>query len=407
MRKLRKHTLRILQVNKAYIPHVGGVERIVAQIGEGLTARDGFQVRTLACNDGLNGVAEVVNGVSVERASIFGRVLRMPLSLDFFPRFRRMASESDAIFLHHPFPLGFIASRLLARGQPTFVWYHSDIIRQRKSAAILTPLWNSVLDRATTIFVSSRRLLASSEVLSRFASKCVVIPYGLDFRRFDSTPAITRAALEIRARYGGPLLLSVGRLVYYKGFEFLIEAMKGQSAKLLIVGSGPLEKPLLALARAHGVADRVQIIASVPDLTPYYHACDLFVFPSVAASEAFGLVQMEAMACGKPVINTYLPTAVPEVSVHNETGLTVPPGDSAALAEAIGQLLSDSALRNRLGAAAKMRIRTHFDLDRFVDRMAEELRAGCGFGTRSLSSNTAVETRAVLDSEREFDSATD
>ena len=126
----------------------------------------------------------------------------------------------------------------------------------------------------------------------------------------------------------------VGKLVYYKGFEFLVEAMKGQCAKLLIVGSGPLEKPLLGLSRAHGVADRVHIIASVPDLTPYYDACELFGLPSV------------------------------------------PPRDASALAEAIGQLLGDAALRNRLGAAAMARIGTHFDLDRFVDRVAEEVRAG-------------------------------
>ncbi len=405
MRDSKNHTLRILQVNKAYFPHIGGVESIVAQIAEGLGARDGFEVRTLVCNDEFKSVVEVVNGASVERASTFGQLLRMPLSLDFFPRFRRMASESDAILLHHPFPLGFLAARILVHGQPTFVWYHADIVRQRISGAMLTPLWNSVLDRATKIFVSNRRLLASSKVLRRFASKCAVIPFGLDSRRFDSTPAITQAALEIRARYGAPLLLAVGRLVYYKGFEFLVEAMKGQSAKLLIVGSGPLEKPLLELTRAHGVADRVHIIASVPDLTPYYHACDVFVLPSVAASEAFGLVQMEAMACGKPVINTNLPTGVIEVSVHNETGLTVPPRDSAALSEAIGQLLSDTALRNRFGAAAKIRIITHFDLDRFVDRVAEELRAGCGYGAGSLRGRTSVETPAIRNSEEEIDAA--
>ncbi len=407
MTEPENHTLRILQVNKAYFPHIGGVESIVAQIAESLGARDGFQVRTLVCNDGFKAVCEVVNGASVERASTFARALRMPLSLDFFPRFRRMASESDAILLHHPFPLGFMASRLLARGQQSFVWYHADIVRQRLSGAMLTPLWNSVLGMATKIFVSSRRLLANSEVLRRFASKCVVIPFGFDFRPFEFTPAIGTAAADIRARYGGPLLLSVGRLVYYKGFEFLVEAMKAQNARLLIVGSGPLEKPLLELARAHGVADRVHIIASVPDLTPYYHACDVFVLPSVARTEAFGLVQMEAMACGKPVINTNLPTAVPEVSMHNETGLTVPPRDASALAEAIGQLLGDAALRNRLGAAAKARIKTHFDLDRFIDRVAEELRVGCGSRTRSLSSNTSVETPAVLDSKKEFDAAAD
>lgn len=358
---------RVLQVNKAYFPHIGGVETIVQQVAEGLNGRDGFEVEVLACGSSLRGASESVRGVRIERAGTLGRMLSMPLSFELFPRFRRMADRVDAIVLHHPFPLGFMAARLLTRNKPIIVWYHSDIVRQRISNAMLGPLWNGMLDQARGIFVSSRRLLTSSAILRRFVSKCTVVPFGIDSRRFDPTPEVIRATAAIRSRYGGPLLLSVGRLVYYKGFEFLIDAMRTVGAKLILVGSGPLESPLVKLIHANGVADRVHIIPSVDDLTPYYHACDVFVLPSVAASEAFGLVQMEAMACGKPVVNTRLPTAVPEVSTHNKTGLTVTPADSAALAEAIGQLLGDNSLRARLGHNARERVVTEFSVDRFLD----------------------------------------
>ncbi len=366
---------QLLQVNKAYFPHLGGVESIVGQVAEGLNGRNRFTVEVLACSYAWNSCEESVNGVTVERAATFGQLLRMPLSVDFFPRFRRLAVKADIILLHHPFPLGFAAARLMARDRPLLVWYHSDIVRQRISAAVAAPLWKSVLCAARRIFVSSRRLLASSPVLRPFVQKCAVVPFGVDFRRFDSTPSVARAAAAIRARYGRPLLLTVGRLVYYKGFEFLIGAMRGLNASLLIVGTGPLERKLIGLAGRLGVAGRVHIIPPAADLLPYYHACDIFILPSIASSEAFGLVQMEAMACGKPVVNTSLPTAVPEVSVHGETGLTVPPADSDSLAEAIEKLLSDDRLRLRFGANARARIEKQYCIDRFVSEVEREILA--------------------------------
>ena len=365
---------QLLQVNKAYFPHLGGVESIVGQVAEGLNGRNRFAVEVLACSYGWSSCEESVNGVTVERAATFGQLLRMPLSVDFFPRFRRLAAKADIILLHHPFPLGFAAARLLARDRPLLVWYHADIVRQRISAALAAPLWKSVLGATRRIFVSSRRLVASSPVLRPFAQKCTVVPFGVDFRRFDSTPSVARAA-AIRARYGGPLLLTVGRLVYYKGFEFLIGAMRGLNASLLIVGTGPLERKLIGLADRLGVAERVHIIPPAADLLPYYHACDIFILPSIASSEAFGLVQMEAMACGKPVVNTSLPTAVPEVSVHGETGLTVPPADADSLADAIERLLSDDRLRLRFGANARARIEKQYCIDRFVSDVEREILA--------------------------------
>lgn len=367
------HKLRLLQVNKAYFPHLGGVESIVKQVAEGLNGRDRCEVEVLACGDSRRSHEELLNGVRVERAATFGRMMSMPLSVDFFPRFRRMAARADAILLHHPFPLGFMAARILARDRPILVWYHSDIVRQRVSAALLAPLWNSVLGAARRIFVSSRRLLASSAILPRFTAKCAVVPFGVDHRRFAAAPSVVRAAAEIRARYGAPLLLTVGRLIYYKGFEFLIEAMRRLNARLLIVGTGPLEHNLIELAKRLGVAERIHIIQPAADLLPYYHACDVFILPSIAASEAFGLVQMEAMACAKPVVNTALPTAVPEVSLHNETGLTVPPADFASLANAIGRLLGDDALRRRFGENARARIESHYGIDRFLNDVEREI----------------------------------
>jgi glycosyltransferase involved in cell wall biosynthesis len=166
------------------------------------------------------------------------------------------------------------------------------------------------------------------------------------------------------------LVVSVGRLVYYKGLEYLIRAMADVRGKLVIVGDGPLRGKLERLTAQLGLAEKV-IFAGVidnADLLSYYHAAALFVLASVARSEAFGLVQIEAMAAGLPVVNTSLDSGVPFVSVHEETGLTVPPAEPQALASAINRLLDDSNLRQRFSRAAVLRARREFGLDTMLER---------------------------------------
>jgi glycosyltransferase involved in cell wall biosynthesis len=167
-----------------------------------------------------------------------------------------------------------------------------------------------------------------------------------------------------------PILLAVGRLVYYKGFEYLIRAMAEVDASLIIIGKGPRKQSLVALAEELGVSDKVTILDEVEDVNPYHHAADVFVLPSIARSEAFGIVQLEAMAAGKPVINTQLESGVPFVSPHGVTGLTVPPANASALAAAINELLGDQEMRSQFGAAAKARVQQEFTAVKMVSRIA-------------------------------------
>ena len=149
-------------------------------------------------------------------------------------------------------------------------------------------------------------------------------------------------------------MLAVGRLVYYKGFDVLVRAMRLVDGRLVIVGEGPLEATLRAQAAAEGVSDKVTLLGEVQnaDVAPFFAAADVFVLPSIARSEAFGIVQLEAMASGTPVVNTSLDSGVPWVSPHEVTGLTVPPNDPHALGVALERLLGDARLRERLGATA-------------------------------------------------------
>src|ERR1019366_244956 len=155
-----------------------------------------------------------------------------------------------------------------------------------------------------------------------------------DISQFDATEEVLAKAAAIRARFRNrPLLLGVGRLIYYKGFEHAIRAMANIDAALVLVGRGPLRASLEQLAREAGVAERVHFVGEVHnhELTPWYHACDLYVLPSTLKSEAFAIVQLEAMACGRRIVNTAIQgSGVPFVSRNGESGLTVPPSDAGA-----------------------------------------------------------------------------
>jgi len=281
------------------------------------------------------------------------------------------ASNADIIHIHLPNPtavLTYLASGCRGR---LVCSYHSDTIRQKYLGALFDPVLHRALRRSAAIVAASPNYVQSSPALSRYRDRCHVIPYGIPLEEFESPDS--EAVAAIRSRYGDRLVLGVGRLVYYKGFEYLIRAMKRVRGSLLIVGDGPLRSKLTALAIEVGVADRVHLLGGVDDRTRLacYHAADVFALASVARSEAFGIVQIEAMAAGKPVINTALDSGVPFVSQHEVTGLTVPPENHEALGVAIDELLNNPALRVRYGNAAAFRARQEFSLETMVSRMLQ------------------------------------
>ena len=198
-----------------------------------------------------------------------------------------------------------------------------------------------------------------------------VIPYGFDPAMLGASAESRRKLDELLVEGGGrPVIFAVGRHVYYKGFDVLIRAMKNVDANLWIGGRGPLTASLTQLTIDLALADRVKFVGFIPDplLCAYYQACDVFCMPSVARSEQFGLVQLEAMYCRKPVVATRLGTGVEFVTLDGETGLLVPPGDVNALATALRSLIADSALRARLGTAGNRRVSELFSVEQMVQK---------------------------------------
>jgi glycosyltransferase involved in cell wall biosynthesis len=275
---------------------------------------------------------------------------------------------ADLLHLHFPYPWGEVSWQRARAGLPTVLTYHSDIVRQRRALALYRPLLRRLLDRVDLVIASSPDMVEHSEFLSEVAGKCRVIPFGIHTERYAATPAVTARAEELRAGHDRPIVLFVGRLIYYKGAEVLVRAMSDVDADLVMIGRGPLESELRTLTAELGVADRVTWLPPVDDaeLVAWYHAADVFCLPSVARSEAFGLVQLEAHASGTPVVSTRLSTGVPFVNVDGVTGLTVAVGDVEELADALRRLVTDPDLRARLGDQARQRALADFTTERMV-----------------------------------------
>ncbi len=370
--------MRILYVYKDYYPVLGGIENHIKMLAEGLTRRD-YQVQVLVTNTNAQTMTEEINGVSVIKAGCPFRISGAPISPALYAWLRRL--EPDIAHLHFPNPPGELGQLFFGRSRRFVLTYHSDIVRQKYLLRVYKPFLWRVLARADAITVSNPTYIETSPYLRPFAGKCTVIHHGQDLSRFARPDPNQVAA--IRARYAAtpespfnsprplfhPLLLFVGRLRYYKGLQVLLKAMKDIEAHLLIVGDGPMRQEWEALTVELALTKRVTFLGHIPDaeLPAYYQACDLFVLPSTHRSETWGAVQIEAMACGKPVVCTELGTGTSYVNLHGETGLVVPPRDSAALAQAINQLLADPDLRRRLGERGRQRAEQEFSKEIMVE----------------------------------------
>jgi rhamnosyl/mannosyltransferase len=285
---------------------------------------------------------------------------------------RSAVRDADVVHVHAPNPTMFLALTTLRVPGALVITHHSDVVRQRYLQHAFRPVERHVYARADRIFSDSPPYVDGSPVLTAFRRKVGVLPLGIDLRPFrELAPEASRHRDQLRAEFGEPLWLAVGRLVYYKGLEVALQALAEVPGTLLVVGTGPLEQSLRVRAAALGVAGRVvwRGHTGEDELVGAYHAATALWFPSVARSEGFGLVQVEAMACGCPVLNTAIPhSGVSWVSRHEETGLTVPVNDASALAAAARRLLDEPGLRDRLGRAAATRAEQEFEREMMVRR---------------------------------------
>lgn len=371
--------LRVVHLGKYYPPAPGGIESHTRDLARAQAAL-GADVRVVVVNHAAAGgrdatfdrfartpPAEDADGpVRVVRVGRWANVLKLDVAPGLGAALRRARRDPpDVWHLHAPNPAMMLAVLADPRVRPLVVTHHSDIVRQRVSRYAVRPLERAVYRRAARVLPTSDRYAAGSDLLRRFADKLTPVPLGMDLTpyREPSAAAVAHAA-TLRGRHGAPLWVAVGRLIYYKGLHVALDALRHVPGTLLVIGTGPLKPELRAKAAALGVADRVAWAghATADELVGAYLAATALWFPSVARSEGFGLVQVEAMAAGCPVVNTAIPdSGVPWVCRHEREGLTAPVNDVPAFAAAACRLLDERGLRARLAAAGRVRAVEEFD----------------------------------------------
>jgi rhamnosyl/mannosyltransferase len=344
------------------------MEKVVQQLGEGLAAR-GHSCSILAC--GPENSIERYNEVTIHRLKTSFYLSSAPFSFAFPAAYRRLARKHDTVIHHYPNPTGELAELAAPVQTPKVVLYHSDLVRQK----LLKPLYDQeshlFLRRARAIVCTSPNYAKTSPLLRRFAQRLQVIPLSVDTAFFQPTGAIHPMLQALRSE-GTRIVLYVGRFCYYKGLEFLIRAaaLLPDEVKIVLIGKGEEEDRLIAMTQELRLDERLLFLPPVTDeeLHSLYRGADLFVLPSIARSEAFGLVAIEAMACGTPLVTTEIGTGTTFHNVSGITGLVVPPSDPKALAEAIQQILQNETRRAEMGKNAADRAKAEFSRAVFLDR---------------------------------------
>jgi len=364
--------VKVLHLGK-FDGDVGGIERYLRALLGGLP-EDIVPVNLVANDDARTDEHRQYRYLTVRTAShgIVASVAVAP-SMPLIARRLHREHRFDIVHLHFPDPLGQLTAMTLPRSIKRVVSWHSDIIKQRTALAVYRPFLNAFVRDADAIIGATPQHFSSSQQMAPGKPRQLrkVIPYGFDPDALGWTDAArrTRATLELQ-RGCRPTIFTVGRHVYYKGFDVLIRAMRAVDAVLWIGGRGPLTENLKRAAQEAGVSDRVRFPGFIPDaeLIAYYDACDVFCMPSTERAEQFGLVQLEAMHCGKPVVATRLGTGVEYVTLDDVTGLLVEPGNEQALGQALSRLLGDPQLRVRLGEAGRRRVAEEFSVAQMVEK---------------------------------------
>jgi len=378
-----------LHLGKFYPPAQGGIETHVQSLARGQAAL-GAQVEVV-CVQHADAYGRDVTWSSLaltrttEGADANVRVIRFGrrcsiAKLDYCPGlqgyFKALcANPPDILHLQSPNPTMVFELMRSGLRAPLVITHQSDVVRQKVLHWFYSPVERAAYERAKMIFTSSPRYSEGSALLQKYKNKVQILPMGIDTRPYAEPHETVRAeAQRLRETHGFPLWLSVGRLVYYKGLDLGLRALARVPGRWMVVGCGPLEKELKSKAAALGVSERVIWTPrlSADALVGAYHAATALWFPSNARSEAYGLVQVEAMASGCPVINTNIAASgVAWVCPDGVCGLTVPPNDAAAFAMAAQRLLDEPGLRERLAVGGRAKARAEFDQLRMAERSLE------------------------------------
>jgi len=359
--------LKILQLGKFY-PIGGGVEKVMYDLMTGLAAQGVDCDMLCAAVSGGSSVSEVSQHARLICSRTLFKFAATMISPAMIMTLRDICDKYDIIHVHHPDPMAALALRLSGYKGKVVLHWHSDIIRQKQFLKLYLPLQDWLLKRANLVVGTSPVYLKESPYLQDVQHKVASLPIGVDAMKPDK--AITE---RICRQYGNrKIVFSLGRLVHYKGFRHLVDAATylDDDYVILIGGTGPLKGELEQQIIKLGLEDRVHLLGRIGDreLPSYYDACRVFCLSSVQKTEAFAIVQIEAMACGKPVVATQIPqSGVPWVNAHGESGLNVAPASPKELALAIRDISVNEDTYRKFSQRAKNRYENYFMKETMID----------------------------------------
>ena len=382
-----KEGLAVLSMNKMYPPEIGGVEVVAKEIAE-FVRKLGYKSRVITFSLDRETKEEEVNGVEVLRCGTFFRKDPIRLSLSFKSAYQAFSNESEIEIFHVPSGLPEFICKKKCESIKRVVLYHADTV----SRGIIGNLYVKhalipMLDSADVIVATSPKMFETSKVLKQFRYKGRVIPLFVDTEHFRPSGDVFDYSHQFNSQ-GKRLVLYVGRFGRYKGLDHLLRAMSLMEDQyhLVLVGDGPEKNSLSSLISELNLNNRVAILPHVEysKLPEIYRSADVFVLPSTDRGEAFGLVALEAMACGVPVITTQLGTGTTFHNQHGITGYHVPPRDEKALAIAIIQCVREN-LKEKNSRLIRQRAE-EFSIDKFRNSWEELILSLGQSGRRSESS---------------------
>lgn len=369
---------KIVHIGKYYAPEAGGIENVTYSIAKG-GVNAGFKVTVVCFGKNHPEDVEIMDGVEVIRTSIDKLIASQPLGLKYMMSSIKEARKADIVHVHLPNMLGALCCLIIGKRPRLLLHWHSDVINKGILAVLLRPLEKALLKRADVVVATSQAYAEASPLLQDFKNKVTIVPIGVPdvVSPGSGEDHAHNLPLALQEKLAGKkLVLAVGRLVEYKGFNVLIEAAKSlnDNARVVIVGDGPLRDNLKALIVQHGLENKVYLAGRLSDasLKALFARAAVYCLPSVNRAEAFGVVLVEAMAHGIPVVATEIfGSGVPWVNQHGVSGLNVAVGDPVALAAACNQLLANDSVRNRFAEGARQRFTAEFTEDISVKKMLD------------------------------------
>lgn len=365
------NNFRVLQLGKFY-PICGGVEKVAYDLMSGLSEQNVYCDMMCAATNGESRTISVNDYAKVICCHTLAKVAATMISPAMIFALKKVQDQYDIIHVHHPDPMACLALLLSGYKGKVVLHWHSDIQKQRILLRLYSPLQKWLIRRADKIVGTSPVYLSESPFLQKVQHKTVCLPIGVDPMCPDAA-----GVRKIKDRYKGKkIIFSLGRLVTYKGYEFLIAATKylKDNYMILIGGTGALREKLQEEINSMHLRGKVKLLGHVSDeeLPSYYGACDVFCLSSVQKTEAFGIVQIEAMSCGKPVVATKIPhSGVSWVNAHEESGINVVPGDAYALAKAIESIAENGAAYDRYSEGALNRYKKLFTKEKMIAKCKE------------------------------------